>query len=704
MTTFTLADDATLLHEPDQPVRLVLGGDRASNAPLVECFTLESGRGFVDNRLSQSALGAALRPIEDWVRPIDDAPVGWRGWEVRQRDDATGVGVVTRLLNPVGTAALRIRSTVTNEGTAPVHLTAVSLASATLDGIAPEDADVIVGRSGWMSEGRWRREPLARDLPDVGTGLHGQSSRDCFRLASESGWSSSRWAPVGFVEAPGGRCVGWQIEHNGAWTIELSRRTDALALVAYGPTDLQHHWLKRLAPGDRFETPAAAIVWSGRGWQTAVRELTGYRRALRTASGNARPVAPIVFNDYLNTVMANPSTAKLRPLIGAAASAGAEVFCIDAGWFDDDPSRDWWDSVGAWQPSTTRFEGGIDGILGEIRDHGLIPGLWIEPLAVGLNSPTLDRLGPAVMRRAGVPIVEQSRHRLDMRHPLAQEFLDEVVDRMVGYGIGYLKIDDNFSAGSGPDADAASPGDGLLEHQRAWAGWLARLGHRHPDLIVENCASGGMTTDYGLLAHTQLQSTSDQQDMAKYPTIAAAAPMVVLPEQAGNWGVPASDMTLGEVTSTLATSLSGSLYLSGKLHELSEEQARLVSAATALARQERDRLPHRLPVWPLGLPGWTDEWVALILADADPNQGGLLFVWHRAQSTSGDSTVRVTTNFDGHWSLGEQLFPPREIIDVEWDVQHDEDFVSLTTSASSTSARIYRIRPEIHLHGVSDAA
>ena len=58
----------------------------------------------------------------------------------------------------------------------------------------------------------------------------------------------------------------------------------------------------------------------------------------------------MVFNDYMNTLMGDPTTAKLLPLIDAAAGAGAEVFCIDAGWYDNGTS--WWDSVGEWQPST----------------------------------------------------------------------------------------------------------------------------------------------------------------------------------------------------------------------------------------------------------------------------------------------------------------------------------------------------------------
>lgn len=41
---------------------------------------------------------------------------------------------------------------------------------------------------------------------------------------------------------------------------------------------------------------------------------------------------------------------------------------------------------------------------------------------------------------------------------------------------------------------------------------------------MENCASGGMSTDYALLASARLQSTSDLQDPLRYPPVAANAP------------------------------------------------------------------------------------------------------------------------------------------------------------------------------------
>lgn len=88
---------------------------------------------------------------------------------------------------------------------------------------------------------------------------------------------------------------------------------------------------------------------------------------------------PVIYNDFLNCLMSDPTTAKELPLIAAASALGLEVFCIDVGWYDDEHGG-WWDSVGEWEPSVNRFpDGGLAGLIGKIRDVGMKPGLWLEP-------------------------------------------------------------------------------------------------------------------------------------------------------------------------------------------------------------------------------------------------------------------------------------------------------------------------------------
>jgi alpha-galactosidase len=299
----------------------------------------------------------------------------------------------------------------------------------------------------------------------------------------------------------------------------------------------------------------------------------------------------VIYNDYMNTLMGDPTTERLLPLVDAAADAGAEAFCIDAGWYDDTMQgfAGWWDYVGEWQPSSVRFPNSITEVLGRIRERGLIPGLWLEPEVVGVRSPMAERLpDDAFFCRRGRRVVEAGRYHLDLRHPAARAHLDATVDRLVeDLGVGYFKFDYNINPGPGTDVGGVTAGTGLLGHNRAQLDWLDGLLDRHPDLIIENCASGAMRSDFALLSRLALQSTSDQQDVTRYVPIAVAAPMLMLPEQAGSWAYPSASMGREETIASLSLGLLGRLYLSGYLPQLSPDQLALVLEAVVMHRALR---------------------------------------------------------------------------------------------------------------------
>ena len=87
-----------------------------------------------------------------------------------------------------------------------------------------------------------------------------------------------------------------------------------------------------------------------------------------------------------------------------------------------------------------------------------------------------------------------------------------------------------------------------LQHNRAYLSWLDTIFETYPDLVIENCSSGGMRIDYAMLSRHSIQSTSDQEDYIKYATIAANAPSGLTPEQAAIWSYP---MTEGDEEETI---------------------------------------------------------------------------------------------------------------------------------------------------------
>jgi alpha-galactosidase len=652
-------DGAAALHlvwAADRPASLVGGAadaapeDLAARAvqPLVEVLAVGHGRASANLRHTATAIGTRMRV--DAVTVADEAD-DLQVVVVEQRDPVTGLVARTRLeVAPAAEGtAVRATTTVRNDGVAPLHLQAVaSIALADPVGPVPAERTVpIEGTSEWVGENRWEQVPLdgpagVLDL-DLARHQH-QDGRGARVIASVGTWSSGTRVPSGVLAtADGTAALGWQVEHNGAWRVEVGERLGAadrrvLALVALGPTDTDHHWLHTLAPGEEFSTVPVTVTPVAGPWPAAVAALTAARRrrhrevaAARHAATDVARVPFVVFNDYMNTLMGDPTTDKLLPLVDAAAEVGAEVFCIDAGWYDD--GGDWWDSVGLWEPSTTRFpDGGLRRVTERIRERGMVPGLWLEPEVVGVRSPLAERLpDEAFLLRRGQRVVEHDRYLLDLRHEDVIKQLDAVVDRLVDeFGVGYFKLDYNVTPGPGTDRDADSVGHGLLEQNRAHAAWLDGVRRRHPALLLENCASGAMRADDVLLSRSTLQSTSDQQNPLLYPPIAAGALVSILPEQAANWAYPQPGMTVEQSVFTLCTGLAGRLYLSGHLDRMDAAQRALVAEAVRFARTHEDWLHRAVPSWPLGLPRWQDPWVASALGDAEQT---LAVVWRRGSGS-----------------------------------------------------------------------
>jgi alpha-galactosidase len=183
----------------------------------------------------------------------------------------------------------------------------------------------------------------------------------------------------------------WQIEHNGSWYWEISnasgRSIYANDVYAYlrGPDDLHSSAWKNLQPGASYESVPVTVGCVRGGFSEAVVALANYRSSAceRPSPENAR--CPVIFNDYMNCLVGDPTEEKELPLIAAAAKAGCEYFVIDAGWYQE-LHEDWSAAIGSWRPSVSRWPRGLKFVLDRVRQAGMIPGLWLEDEAAGEKS------------------------------------------------------------------------------------------------------------------------------------------------------------------------------------------------------------------------------------------------------------------------------------------------------------------------------
>lgn len=573
---------------------------------LVEVhFSGENQNDHHDRKHTGTMPGNRLELV-DWIDTYTDFG---RKLEIVQKDPITNVHVVSHIQFYHHNSIIRSWTEIENKGDVTVGVEYVS--SFALTGIDKEGDEsrnnkiqLHVPHNTWFGESQWR----SYSLDELGLDYVNDFSMKRLNFNSLGTWSTSQFAPVGIFENKEvEKCLFWQLEHNGSWHWEISDISNLLYLQISGPTEQEHHWWKKIHPGQTFTSIPVAVGIS-ENFHQAIECLTNYRRTIRRPSSDNETL-PVIFNDYMNCLFGDPTTEKEIPLIDAAAEAGCEYYCVDSGWYDD---GDWWDGVGEWLPSKKRFPNGINQVLDYIVQKGMVPGLWLELEVMGINCHLASKLPDDwFFCRHGKRVIDHSRYQLDYRNPDVIKFADYVIKRLVEeYGVGYIKMDYNINAGIGTEINADSFGDGLLEHNRAYLNWIDHVFEMYPNLVIENCGSGGMRMDYALLSRHSIQSISDQTDYVKNAVIAAAAPSLVTPEQGAIWSYPLTSGDKEEVIFNMINSLLMRIHQSGHLADLTPDRFSLVQEGIEYYKTIRKDIPNSIPFWPLGIPRFTDDWIS----------------------------------------------------------------------------------------------
>ncbi len=609
--------------------------------------------------------------------------------EITTYDEASEVYVTTHMQFYNQISIVRFWNEVTNKGKNQQTLEYISSFNYTgieKEGLLPRDEKmrIHVPHHSWQREMNWQ----TYTLPEVGLEqvqpTIEQRSSNALEVTNVGNWSSKKYLPMGYLEnTEVGSSLFWQIEHNGSWHWEIGDQNGHFYLNICGPDELNAHWFKELGMGDTFTSVPVAVGVSNKGFDEAMGELTRYRRVIRRPNKDNEELK-IIFNDYMNSLWGDPTTEKEIPLIDAAAKAGCEYYCIDAGWYAD---GNWWDNVGEWQESKQRFPNGLKEVTDYIRKKGMIPGAWLELEVMGINCPKLKELDDTwFFIRHGKRVYDRSRYQLDFRNEKVRKYATEVIDRLINeYGIGYIKMDYNIEPGIGTEYEADSVGDGLLEHQRAYLAWLDCIFEKYPELIIENCSSGGLRMDYAMLARYSIQSTSDQENYLQYATIAANAPTGVTPEQAAIWSYPLEEGDEEEVVFNMVNSLLLRIHQSGHLARLSKERGSLVKEALDYYKTIRQDIKIATPFWPLGLSHFKDEWVCLGMKTEHKLY---IAVWRR-QGNKATKEIPLRGLVNNKVSI-KCTYPSYASNQFEWQ----EASQKLTITLEPNTARLFEIEKE----------
>lgn len=424
----------------------------------------------------------------------------------------------------------------------------------------------------------------------------------------------------------------FQIESYSAWQAEISVTEDMFNLQLGGPNSWYHSWNKVLADGASYETVPVAICY-GHSVNDVAAQITWYRRHIKPDSLADRDL-PSIYNEYMHFSWDDPYQERAMEMAPVVARAGCKYYVIDCGWHDSreytEPGEMYY-HFGTWYEDRGRFPDGIKAVAEEMHRNGMKFGLWIAPEVVGCkNEEMLAHYDDdCFMIRNGKKIFNGTGYLLDYSHPKVRDYMTKTIDRMVNeYGCDYIKFDGCPNPGTGGELGCTSLGDGLEHYINAFTNWSYEMTQRHPNVIFEDCAGGGMRTDYKALSIFSLISTSDQINYMHYPYITGNIFVSVLPEQAAVWSYPVNitafetgeaDKNVSKecVVINMMNAVLGRIHLASRIHLLDPEKQALIQEGIEFYNRITPEKLQAVPYLPKGYAMFGDTLVSVGLRTAE---------------------------------------------------------------------------------------
>lgn len=448
-------------------------------------------------------------------------------------------------------------------------------------------------RQTWQGEAQWQKTHIKNFGFFPKTAHH---STESFHIVNTGSFTTAKFYPTFFIEDVVRKKVwAFQFEPVGNYHVEIGYDKNSSCLFV-NLECVNDRYLQSgimLKAGETYSTEHALYGEISGDINDALRELTYARRKLF----NKGKHLPVIYNDYMNALWGNPDEDKLIPLIDAAAKVGAEIFCIDAGWFML-KSKGWEQCLGDWNVSKDRFENyGFKGIIDYINSKSMKAGCWLEMECVSQHSEAFKYPDSWFLRKYGKRIGADSRYFFDYTNPEVCKYMRSKVKALYDMGIRYVKNDYNECTGSGVDFnDGNSLGIGVNRALHGFFEFIDSLKEEFSDLIIENCGSGAMRSDYATLSHFDLQSVTDQEDYVLNHVITAGTLLNMLPEHMGVWAYPIpllfrdinnpemldsaeykEKMSKGEQTAfNMVNGMMGSLYLSGRIDKADDKNFAII--------------------------------------------------------------------------------------------------------------------------------
>lgn len=434
--------------------------------------------------------------------------------------------------------------------------------------------------------------------------------------------------------------------------------------------------MKTVSPKQSFQSPRAYLTAVVGDVDCAAQRLTEIQQKALAMLPVVEENLPIVFNEYCTT-WGNPSEENLHRITESIKNKGITYFVIDCGWYKNEHTN-WYNSMGDWVLNAKAFPNGLKPVTEHIRQAGMIPGIWFEMEVCGAEA-TAFNLTEHLLTRDGFPITVGSRRFWDFRDSYVIDYLKEkVITFIKTYNFGYLKVDYNDSLGIGTDG-AESLGEGLRLQLEAVQSFFKLISEEVPDIVIENCASGGHRIEPSMLAITSMSSFSDAHESLEIPILAANLHRVMLPRQCQIWAVLRKDASIQSIVYSLSSTMLGRMCLSGDVIDLSLEQWNVVKQGVSFYKQvshlikngSTRKYGHEVSnyVKPKG-------WQAIVRASHDYSQ--YLIVIHQFEKIEEDIVIHLPEGT--HYSIANSF------MEGHTEVQLDQHILTVKLKAAYSAA------------------
>jgi len=284
--------------------------------------------------------------------------------------------------------------------------------------------------------------------------------------------------------------VGWP----GQWAARFER-DEAASLHVLAGQELTHF---KLLPGEEVRSPLVVLqFYKG----DRIRSQNVWRRWM-VAHNLPRPGGKLPPPFTSACMGLHQSEASEIGFIDAYLKGGIKLdyWWMDAGWY---PCQGW-PETGTWEPDPKRFPRGIRAVSDYAHSKGMKLVLWFEP----------ERVHPGTWLHKTHPEWLLGGQLLNLGNPEARTWLTEHIDKfLTEQGIDLYRQDFNMDPLGCWRGNDAQDRQGITEirHVEGYLAYWDELRRRHPDMLIDSCASGGRRNDLETLRRAVPLLRSDFQ-------------------------------------------------------------------------------------------------------------------------------------------------------------------------------------------------